>query len=322
MRRTTTPKPAMPDPSSPSLAAASRAAVVRRLLARAVDGAPLQPSALPGLLMFRIDQPNLYACSVYEPCVALIVQGRKRVLLGDQTLTYDQDRYLITSMDMPVKSVVVEASPERPYLGVGLRLDWREIASLMLQTPPAPAASGVLDCRAMCTGAVTVPLLDAFDRLLALLDQPEHIPALAPLIQREIYYRLLVGEAGARLRQIATVDSQSHQVARAIAALNARFTQPLPVETLAREAGMSLSTFHHHFKQLTTMSPLQYQKQLRLTEARRLMLSERLDAATAAFRVGYESASQFSREYRRLFGAPPSKDVADMREQAVAAAAA
>lgn len=269
-------------------------------------------------MMIRIDQPYLNTCSVYEPCVAVIVQGSKRILLGNETLSYGEDRYLIASMDLPVKSAVMEASPERPYLGVALRLDWREIASLMLELPAPPkGAEGAVprDNRAMSTGALTAPLLDAFDRLLALLDQPQDIPALAPLVRREIHYRLLVGEAGARLRQIATVDTQSHQVARTIASLNARFTEPLRVEALAREAGMSLSTFHHHFKALTAMSPLQYQKQLRLTEARRLMLSERVDAATAAYRVGYESPSQFSREYRRLFGAPPTRDIADIRWQ-------
>ncbi|MDT4851329.1 HTH-type transcriptional activator RhaS [compost metagenome] len=191
----------------------------------------------------------------------------------------------------------------------------------MLETPTPPPGSTVRDSRAMTTGALNAPLLEAFDRLVALLDQPEHVAALAPLIKREIHYRLMVGEAGARLRQIATVDTQSHQVARAIASLNARFAEPLRVETLARESGMSLSTFHHHFKALTAMSPLQYQKQRRLTESRRLMMSEGMDASTAAFRVGYESPSQFSREYRRLFGAPPSKDMADLRRQPEQAAA-
>ena len=272
-------------------------------------------------MLIRIDQPFLNTCSVYEPCVAVIVQGSKRITLGDETLCYGEDRYLITSMDLPVRSAVVEASTERPYLGVALRLDWREIASLMLESPAAPAGTVARDSRAMTTGALTTPLLEAFDRLLALLDQPADIPALAPLIRREIHYRLLAGEAGGRLRQIATVDTQSHQVARAIARLNTRFAEPLRVETLAREVGMSLTTFHHHFKSLTAMSPLQYQKQLRLTEARRLMLSDRLDASTAAFRVGYESPSQFSREYRRLFGAPPSRDMADLRWQPQAEAA-
>ena len=234
-------------------------------------------------------------------------------MLGEETLFYGEDRYLIAAMDLPVQEAVMQASAERPYLGVGMRLDWREIASLMLESPAPTTANGPLDNRAMTTGALTLPLLEAFDRLVALLDQPEHITALAPLVKREIHYRLLTGEAGARLRQIATVDSQSHQVTRAIASLNARFDEPLRVETLAREAGMSLSTFHHHFKMMTAMSPLQYQKQLRLTEARRLMLSDGIEASTAAYRVGYESPSQFSREYRRMFGAPPSKDIADMR---------
>ena len=305
----------MPDPSSLPPLTDTRASLARRILAQTTAGVLHQPPALPGLLMFRVDQPHLDACSVYEPCVALIVQGSKRLLLGDETLHYGADRYLIATMDLPVRTAVLEASRAQPYLAVALRLDWREIASLMQELPPAPAQTLASDGRAMSTGAVTAPLLDAFDRLLALLDHPDDLAALAPLVRREIHYRLLTGEAGARLRQMATVDTQSHQVARAIAILNTRFAEALPVETLAREAGMSLSTFHQHFKALTAMSPLQYQKQLRLTEARRLMLSERLDASTAAFRVGYESPSQFSREYRRLFGTPPSKDIADRRGQ-------
>lgn len=311
----------MPDPSTPEALHAPRASLARRILNKASGNGMFQPSEIPGLMFMRLDEPALNSCSVYEPCVAVIVQGSKRVVLGDESLSYGEDRYLITSMDLPVKTALMQASPERPYLAVALRLDWRDIASLMLETPPATTRRPEPDSRAMTTGTLTAPLLEAFDRLLALLDQPADIPALAPLIRREIHYRLLAGEAGARLRQIATVDTQSHQVARAIAQLNARFAEPLRVEALARESGMSPTTFHHHFKSLTAMSPLQYQKQLRLTEARRLMLSERLDAATAAFRVGYESPSQFSREYRRLFGAPPSRDMADLRWQPQAEAA-
>ncbi len=311
----------MPDPSTADNLRAPRASLARRILDRAGDGGMVLPPELPGLMFMRLDEPALNSCSVYEPCVAVIVQGSKRVVLGDESLSYGEDRYLIASMDLPVKTALMQASPERPYLAVALRLDWREIASLMLDMPAATGRAPLHDSRAMTTGALTAPLLEAFDRLLALLDQPADIPALAPLIRREIHYRLLAGEAGARLRQIATVDTQSHQVARAIAQLNARFAEPLRVETLAREVGMSPTTFHHHFKSLTAMSPLQYQKQLRLTEARRLMLSDRLDASTAAFRVGYESPSQFSREYRRMFGAPPSRDMADRRWQPQAEAA-
>lgn len=305
----------MPDPSTNDALRARRASLARRILERAGNGGMVWPPELPGLMFMRLDEPALNTCSVYEPCVAIIVQGSKRVVLGDQSLSYGEDRYLIASMDLPVKTALMQASPERPYLAVALRLDWREIASLMLDMPAAAGRPGAPDSRAMTTGALTAPLLEAFDRLLALLDQPADIPALAPLIRREIHYRLLAGEAGGRLRQIATVDTQSHQVARAIAHLNTRFAEPLRVEALAREVGMSPTSFHHHFKSLTAMSPLQYQKQLRLTEARRLMLSEQLDVSTAAFRVGYESPSQFSREYRRLFGAPPSRDIADMHRQ-------
>ncbi len=305
----------MPDPSAADTLRAPRASLARRILERVPDSGMQQPPELPGLILMRIDQPALNTCNVFEPCVAVIVQGSKHVLLGDETVVYGEDRYLIVSMDLPAKTAMMQASPERPYLAVALRLDWRDISSLMLEMPAPTDRKAEADSRAMTTGTLTLPLLDAFDRLVALLDHPADFPALAPLIQREIHYRLLAGEAGRRLRQIATVDTQSHQVARAIASLNTRFAQPLRVETLAREVGMSLTTFHHHFKSLTAMSPLQYQKQLRLTEARRLMLSERLDASTAAFRVGYESPSQFSREYRRLFGAPPSRDMADMRGQ-------
>lgn len=296
----------------------ARSSLARRILRRAGPGQLLRPPELPGLMLIRQDDALLDNCAVYEPCVALIVQGRKRVLLGDEVLNYGEDRYLIASMDLPVRTAVLEASPDRPYLGLALRLDWRELASLMLEVPaPTPGRkTAAPDSRAMTTGALSLPLLQAFDRLLELLDHPQDIGALAPLIQREIHYRLLTGEAGARLRQIATVDTQSHQVARAIARIYAQFHQPLRVEELAREAGMGLSTFHHHFKHLTAMTPLQYQKQLRLNEARRLMLSQRLDASTAAFRVGYESPSQFSREYRRLFGVPPSRDVAGLRSVA------
>jgi AraC-like DNA-binding protein len=209
-----------------------------------------------------------------------------------------------------------------------LRLDLREIAGLMLsgQLPalPLPAraarhAPGLQNAgepaehRAMAIGRVTLPLLDAFGRLLDLLQQPESLPVLGPLVQREIHYRLLMGEQGGRLRQIAAVGSQGHQIARAIDRLKTRYAEPLRVEDLAREVRMSVSTFHHQFKALTAMSPLQYQKQMRLTEARRLMLADHLDASTAAYRVGYESPSQFSREYSRQFGAPPTRDIAGLR---------
>jgi len=209
---------------------------------------------------------------------------------------------------------VLEASPEKPYLGLVLKLDLREMSQLMLDSnlpSPRPESS-----RGMATGEVTLPLVSAFQRLIDLLDDVEDIPILAPVIQREISYRLLVGDQGARFRQIATAGSQSQQIAKAINWLKDNFTETLRIDDLAAQSNMSTSSFHHHFRSVTAMSPLQYQKWLRLSEARRLMLTENQDAANAAFNVGYESPSQFSREYSRLFGNSPLRDVTKLRELA------
>jgi AraC-like DNA-binding protein len=234
-------------------------------------------------------------------------------MLGDDTYVYDAHHYLITSVHLPTVVQVTEASREKPYLGLRLTFDLREISQLMADSnlpPPRTQQSS----RGMATGMVTVPLVTAFLRLIDLLAAEEDIPILAPIIQREIVYRLLVGDQGGRLRQIAAAGSQSQQIARAIEWLKGNFNQPLRIDDLAAQARMSSSTFHHHFRSMTALSPLQYQKQLRLQEARRLMLAERLDAATAAFQVGYESPSQFSREYNRLFGAPPLRDITNLRQ--------
>jgi len=309
-------------PADPAPLAALRERMVERLMRHGgTPGDVAEPAVVPGLMMMRLHACEGMVCAVYEPLVALVVQGRKRVHFGDETLVYGPDRFFVTPLELPARSAVLEATPERPYLSLALRLDMREIATLVLEgvVPPSPPPG--TDRRAMATGAVDAPLLEAFDRLLALLDQPQHAPVLAPLIRREITYRLLTGEAGWRLRQIAAVDSQGHNVSRAIALLRARYAEALRIDDLAREALMSVSSFHHHFKALTGMSPLQFQKQLRLGEARRLMLTEDLDAATAAYRVGYESASQFSREYGRQFGAPPMRDIAALRQRAGAALA-
>ncbi len=212
---------------------------------------------------------------------------------------------------------IVEANREKPYLGLKLKLDQREMSQLMADSNlPAPRVQQ--SSRGMATGVMTLALVTAFHRLIGLLDDQQDIPILAPIIQKEIIYRLLVGDQGTRLRQIASAGSQSHQIARAIDWLKTNFTQPLRVEELAEQARMSSSTFHHHFRSMTALSPLQYQKQLRLQEARRLMLAERMDAANAAFQVGYESPSQFSREYNRLFGAPPLRDIINLRQMAAA----
>jgi AraC-like DNA-binding protein len=253
---------------------------------------------------------------MHPSSICLIAQGSKHVMLGEDTYVYDANHFLITSVDLPVVAQIIEASREKPYLGLRLELDQRTVAELMVDSshalPRTPQAG-----RAMAVSEIPLPLLNAFQRLIDLLDEPEGIPILAPLAQREIFYRLLVGEQGPRLRQIATAGSHSHQIARAIDWLKDNFSQPLRVDDLAAYSGMSTSSFHHHFRSLTAMSPLQFQKRLRLNEARQLMLTKRLDAATASFQVGYESPSQFSREYSRLFGAPPLRDIKNLHQISV-----
>ncbi len=271
---------------------------------------------VPGLSLYRKTAPTEPGSGMYEPSVCLVAQGAKLVQLGNETLVYDEKHYLITSMHLPTVVQVTSASPGKPYLGLSLRLDRKNIAQLMLDDN-LPASRIRVSARGMATGIITEAMLDAFNRLIDLLREPESIPVLSPLIQREIMYRLLTGDQGARLRQVAVTGSHSHQIAQAIDWLNVHFNKPLVVSELAGISGMSASTFHHHFREMTAMSPLQYQKWLRLHEARRLMLAERLDASSAAFEVGYESPSQFSREYTRHFGVPPRKDVNTIREMEV-----
>lgn len=284
-------------------------------IARLTEKGELHTTAIPGLSLFRRIEPTEPITGMYEPSICMVAQGAKRVLLGEDTYVYDPHHYLITSVHLPTVVQIIEASAEKPYLGLRLMLDQREISQLMADSnlpPPRVQQSS----RGMATGEVTLPLLTAFQRLIDLLADQQDIPILAPIIQREIIYRLLVGDQGARLRQIAAAGSQSHQIARAIEWLKDNYTQPLRIDDLAAQARMSNSTFHHHFRSMTALSPLQYQKQLRLQEARRLMLAERMDAANAAFQVGYESPSQFSREYNRMFGAPPLRDITNLRQSA------
>lgn len=274
-----------------------------------------EPFATPvrELKLFRRTAPSEPMSCLYDPGIALIVQGGKRVLLGEDTYTYDAGRFLITAVDLPAIGEVTHASPEKPFLALWMALDQRVMTELMVECRlPPPRAKPT--ARGMAVGKASLPLLHAFQRLLDLLDEPADIPILAPLIQREILYRLLMSDQGARLWQIVSVGSQSHRIARAIDWLKTHATEPLRVDELAASVQMSTSTFHQHFRALTAMSPLQYQKWLRLHEARRLMLAEQLDAATAAFRVGYESASQFGREYHRMFGAPPLRDITSLRQ--------
>lgn len=284
-------------------------------IAQWTEQGELPMTAIPGLALFRQHEPTEPITGMYEPSICVVAQGAKRVNLGDETFVYDAQHYLITSVHLPTVFQIIDASDERPYLGLLLKLDSREISQLMVNSNlPVPRVQQAN--RGMATGKVTLPLLNAFQRLVDLLADEQDIPILAPTIQREIVYRLLVGDQGTRLRQIASTGRPSQQIAKAIDWLKSNFKQPLRVEDLAAKAGMSTSTFHHHFRSMTALSPLQFQKNLRLQEARRLMLTEHLDAATSAFQVGYESPSQFSREYSRIFGAPPLKDIKNLRQMA------
>lgn len=288
---------------------------LNRSIARWTEQGEMHATAIPGLALFRRTEPTEPVSGIYEPGVCLIAQGAKRVMLGDDTYRYDAQHYLITSVHLPTIVQVIEASPEKPYLSLRLKFDLREVSQLMVDSnlpQPRPQQSS----RGMATGQVTLQLINAFIRLIDLLADEKDIPILAPVIQREIIYRLLVGDQGERLRQIATAGSQSQQIAKAIGWLQNNFSQSISMDQLAAQTNMSTSTFHHHFRSLTALSPLQYQKQLRLQEARRLMLAERLDAANAAFQVGYESPSQFNREYSRMFGAPPLRDIISLRQLA------
>jgi AraC-like DNA-binding protein len=267
---------------------------------------------IPGVTLHRRTAPTAPCSMTYEPSITVIAQGRKRVDLGGSTFMYGDGQYLLTSVDLPIVSKIVEASEQSPCLAMSLKLEMPVIREL-LSREEMHVAESPSDSPAMATGEATVEFLSACCRLMDLLDAPRDIPFLSGLIQREIIYRILRGPAGARLRAIATLGDQSHRTAKAIAWIRGNYAKPLRVEDLAEIAGMGVSTFHHHFRALTAMSPLQYQKQLRLQAARGLMLLKGLDAASAAFEVGYESTSQFNREYSRLFGQPPMRDIRTLR---------
>ena len=265
---------------------------------------------------FRQTAPTEPQYCIFPPSLTLVVQGAKQATLGDETYVYGPGNYLLNSVDLPVVCNVTQASADRPYLSACLQLNRPALASLLSAALPDPVAPPDGMERGMAVTPLPNSLQDAMIRLIRLLDSPQDIPILYPLIEREILYRLLTGDQGARLRQIAMTDSQPHQIARAIDWLRENFAAPLRIDDLAQRVNMSSSSLHHHFKAITAMSPLQYQKQLRLQEARRLMLAHQLDAASASHQVGYESPSQFSREYSRLYGVPPLKDVSRLRQSA------
>ena len=296
---------------------ASRDELVERMAQAIRQDGTVEP--LEGLRLRRASSSTELGHGVSYPALCMIAQGSKEILLGDNRYRYDPAHYLITTAALPIASRITEAEEERPYLGLVLRLDPTLVGSVMVEAGH-PAPRGHVAVRAIDVSPLNAGLLDAVVRLVRLLESPTEARFLAPLIMREIVYRLLTGEQGGRLSHVAALGGSTHRIVEAIERLRKEFDQPLRIEDIARELGMSVSGFHHHFKAVTAMSPLQFQKQLRLQEARRLMLGEDLDAASAGYRVGYGDASHFTREYKRLFGVPPMSDVERLREAALVSA--
>ena len=270
--------------------------------------------AFPGFRLSRACSPTEPVQSVYPPSFCFVAQGSKRALLGEEVFRYDPEHYMIYTVDLPLIFQVAEASAERPYLGFQLDLEPALVASVIMESG-IRIKKGDASTKAMNVSSVDANLLDVVVRLVRLVETPAERKVLAPLIIREIIYRLLIGGQGARLSHILASGGDTRRISKAIGHLRQHFDEQLKMEEIARELGMSVSGFHHHFKSVTSMSPLQFQKHLRLQEARRLMLGEDLDAASAAFRVGYQDPSHFSREYKRHFGAPPHGDIASMRSR-------
>ncbi len=296
---------------------ANREELVERIRQAMYEDGTMQP--LSGLHLSRTSLPTKPLHSVTSPSFCVIAQGSKEVLLGESCYRYDPLHYLLATIELPSVSQVLEASKERPYLSLRLELAPMLVGSVMLDSSYS-SLRDTAEISALDVSPLDGPLLDATVRLVRLLDAPAEAPVLLPLITREIIYRLLMGEQGSRLRHIAILGGYTSHIARAVQRLRQDFDQPLRIEEIARELGMSVSGFHHHFKAVTAMSPLQFLKRLRLQEARRLMLGEDLDAASTAYRVGYRDASQFNREYKSLFGVPPMRDVQRLREEALQSA--
>ena len=295
---------------------------LRRALAQRIAAHAQSPgrraTAVPRLALFRRIAPSACHHATYEPSLTVFVQGRKIINLGGTEYVCDGSSFLLSSIDVPVQSQIIEASEKTPLLSMGLQLDMPMVREVLGQED-LPARQVSSERRGLAAGETTAGLLGACMRLIDLLDTPQDIPFLSHLIEREIVYRILRTPQGERLRGIATTGDLSHRTARAIAWLRVNYTKPLHMEELAAVARMGVSTLHHQFRALTAMSPLQYQKQLRLQSARERMLMDGIDASSAAYEVGYESVSQFSREYSRFFGQPPIRDVKSLRDGNVAA---
>jgi AraC-like DNA-binding protein len=285
-----------------------------RLIAQNTDGDGVFETVIPRLSVIRMSKPTEPLHAIHQPAVCIIAQGAKQVMLADEIFRYSPGQYLVVSVDMPVTGQVIEANQEEPYLCLRLDLDLKLLSEMLVDMPAAP---GVPAMRKKCIGLshTTPEFLDAALRLAQLLEKPDEIAYLAPLIERELMFRLLRGGQAEMIRQILAPENRLQQVNRAMSWIRQNFSAPFSIEQVAIEARMSTSSLHQHFREVTAMSPLQYQKQLRLQEARRLILGNAMDAATAAHQVGYDSPSQFSREYRRLFGAPPIQDITRLRSE-------
>lgn len=282
-------------------------------LLRTLTQTGVHDSCVPGLRLFRSDAPTSATPTIYEPTLCLLLQGCKQLLLGEEMLQYSTLQFLLVPVMLPVSGKIVHASSSKPYVGLSLNLDLRELTELVIdlgdKVPRLPAPA-----RGISVADADMVLLSVFQRILLLLQQPQDIGVMFPLLKRELLYRLLLSPLGGHLREFTLLDSQANRIGKVIDTLRQQYNQPLRIKDLADVAHMSESSLFQSFKAVTSMSPLQFQKQLRLNEARRIMLYEGVEAATASYKVGYESPSQFSREYSRLFGAPPKADVARFRQ--------
>jgi AraC-like DNA-binding protein len=281
-------------------------------ISKALGSSAELSTGVSGLTLYRNTAPTAPNPCTYEPSLLLIPQGKKRVDLGKQSYVFGESTFLLTSIELPIVSQVSVASVEKPYLAFFLKLDMGIVRDV-LHTEEVQISGPPVGSRGMVLGDTTVELIAPCSRMVQLLEAPSDIPFFGNLLQREIIYRLLQGHQGSRLRSVATMADRSYLTAKAVAWVRKNFEKTLNVDELASMAGMSRSTLHHHFRGLTAMSPLQFQKQLRLHTARQKMLTEEIDAASAAFAVGYESPSQFNREYKRFFGKPPMRDVQALR---------
>lgn len=297
----------MDEPAHMDLALQQMALLIRRH----APSTGTHPTSFPSLMLMHASQPSEPLESVYKPSICVVAQGAKTATLASETYRYDPSTFLVTSVELPIIGRIIEASPTIPYLSLKLSFETDVILDIVKEMHPFGNVSAEAG-RGITVNRTTPALLDAIVRLLQLLDTPEDIPVLAPLVVREILYRVLQGEQGALLLAFSSIGSHAHRIALAIQLINRQYDRPLAMVQLAKSVNMSVSAFHKHFKLVTAMSPLQYQKTVRLQEARRLLLSESLQVSDAAFRVGYESPSQFSREYARMYGRPPIRDVQNM----------